>query len=84
MIRRRKKMTQEQLAEKSGTHYTFISNIEQGKGNPSLQTINKLSIGLKVPIWEIFLGMESPYAWPTKENFAKLGFLKSPKKRNLT
>ena len=39
-------MTQQQLAEKSGVHQVNISRIENGTGNPSVETLQKLAKGL--------------------------------------
>ena len=39
-------MTQQQLAEKSGVHQVNISRIENGTGNPSVETLQKLAKGM--------------------------------------
>ena len=39
-------MTQQQLAEKSGVHQVNISRIENGTGNPSVETLQKLEKGM--------------------------------------
>jgi transcriptional regulator with XRE-family HTH domain len=43
------KMTQEQVADRSGLHVTQISELEQGRGNPTRKTIDSLAKGLDVP-----------------------------------
>ncbi len=40
--RKASKMTQEQLAEKSGTKKSYISKIENGKGNIQLSTLIRI------------------------------------------
>lgn len=47
---RRKKlnMSQEQLAEESGVDRAFISNVEQGKRNPSFGVVASIAHGLKL------------------------------------
>jgi len=47
-------ITQEQLAEKVGMHYTSISRIETGDANPPVQTINKIAKALKIPLSDLF------------------------------
>src|SRR5882762_2561490 len=42
----RQKLTQEELAERSGLSYKFIGEIERGRGNPTLTSIAKLSRAL--------------------------------------
>lgn len=45
-IRKSKKMTQQQLAEKSGINYANICNYEQGIHEPSFEILEKLKIAL--------------------------------------
>ena len=54
LLRKRQKMSQEELAEKVGLHYTTIGRIERGESNPPIQTVNKIAQVLKVPVSEIF------------------------------
>lgn len=53
-LRLEQKLTQEQLAEKSGMHFTYIGQIERGIRNPSLINLFKLAKALKVPASELF------------------------------
>lgn len=48
MIRARREagLTQKGLAERTGIQQSNISRIENGNGNPSLSTLNKLAQGL--------------------------------------
>lgn len=57
-IRTKKGMTQEALAEKMGINPKFISSIERGKENPTLNTIINLADSLGVPIGEVFSFLE--------------------------
>lgn len=41
-------LSQEELADKSGVDRAFISNIEQGKRNPSFGTVASIASGLKM------------------------------------
>ncbi len=52
--RRDKKMSQEELADRVGLHYTTISRIERGISNPPVQTIDKISKALKVQLSDLF------------------------------
>jgi transcriptional regulator with XRE-family HTH domain len=42
------KLTQEQVAERSGVHPTEVSRIESGKRDPHLSTIRKLARAVEV------------------------------------
>lgn len=48
------KISQEELGERCGLHSTYIGQIERGEKNASLESIQKLSRGLKIPIAKLF------------------------------
>lgn len=41
-------MSQEDVSEKSGIHPTYISHLERGRGNPTLDMLERLGEGLGV------------------------------------
>ncbi|ULQ47565.1 helix-turn-helix domain-containing protein [Flagellatimonas centrodinii] len=41
-------LTQEQLAERSGLHQTYLSDIERGKRNVTLDVVERLAAALSV------------------------------------
>ncbi len=53
-IRTAKNITQSELAELLSVDKSFVSNIENGKNNPTLSTITSLAKALKVPVDELF------------------------------
>jgi len=57
--RKAKKISQEKLSKLTGLDRTFISLIENGKRNPTLATILKISAALEISPSEIFLKFES-------------------------
>lgn len=57
-IRQNKKISQEELAGLCGLHRTYISDIELGKRNVSLENIDKISHALQVKKSEIFMEVE--------------------------
>lgn len=58
-IRLSKKISQEALADMVGIHRTYMSDVELGKRNVSLENIEKISLALCVPISEIFRQVEN-------------------------
>lgn len=53
-LRARHKWSQEDLAEESGLHRTFIAGVEVGARNPSLASLARIANALRVPIRELF------------------------------
>ncbi|MEP0868824.1 helix-turn-helix domain-containing protein [Trichocoleus desertorum AS-A10] len=56
-IRRRRReldITQEKLAELAELHRTYISNLERGDANPSLDMIDRLAKALDISIAQLF------------------------------
>ncbi|MCI7768664.1 MAG: helix-turn-helix domain-containing protein [Oscillospiraceae bacterium] len=49
----RKKMSQESLAFAAGLHPAYLGSVERGEKCPSVETIYKISTGLKIPISEL-------------------------------
>lgn len=57
-IRQDKKISQEELGDLCGLHRTYISDIELGKRNVSLENIDKIAHALKVKKSELFVEVE--------------------------
>lgn len=49
------KMSQEKLAELTGLHRTYISDVERGLRSISLNNIEKLSVALNVKVYKLFI-----------------------------
>lgn len=49
-VRKRRGLTQNDLATQTGTTQAYISNIEKGKVNPSLDMLERISEALKMPV----------------------------------
>lgn len=58
LLRTEKGISQEKLAELSGLHRTYISDIERGERNVSLVNIVRIAEGLEVEIAELFKEIE--------------------------
>ena len=53
--RKKQKLTQEKLSEKASLSSVFLSQIENGKGIPSLETLVNISLALNVSLDYIVL-----------------------------
>ena len=51
-------ISQEKLAEMCDLHRTYISDVELGKRNVSLQNIKKISLALNIQISKLFQEVE--------------------------
>lgn len=54
-LRSRFGWTQDQLAERVRISPKYLSNIERGKENPTLDLLLRLAQALKVDLWEMFV-----------------------------
>lgn len=50
-------LSQEELAERAGLHWTQVQRIEQAKLNPTLETLESLARGLGVPAAKLLDGV---------------------------
>lgn len=55
--RNRKKLSQEQVALLSDVDRTYLARIEEGKANPSIKVLNKISKILKIRLTELLKGV---------------------------
>ena len=53
-LRRSKELSQEKLAELAETSPNYLSRMERGTENPTLDMLIKLANALEVEMWEIF------------------------------
>ena len=53
-LRKREGLSQEELAVRAKLDLTSVSEIESGSRNPSLKTLYKISLALKVSLKELF------------------------------
>lgn len=64
-IRKRRKLTQEQLAERIDRSVDAISNLERGISLPSFETLERFATALDVPVREFF-DFETPEEEPRR------------------
>jgi len=57
-LRKQRGFSQEKLAEISGLHRTYISDIERGQRNVSFLNLVKISDALNISVYELFKGIE--------------------------
>jgi len=52
--RKRLGMSQEQLAERADLHRTYVSDVERGARNLSLESITRMAYALNITVAELF------------------------------
>ncbi len=53
-IRKNKKISQVKLSELTWLDRSFLSNVESGKVNPSILSLEKIAVSLEVEVKELF------------------------------
>lgn len=53
------KLSQEEVSHRAGIHVTYLSGIERGQRNPSLENIRRIAMALGVPAKELFVFEET-------------------------
>ena len=54
--RRRRRLTQEELAAAARVHVNALGRVERGEANPTLKVLWKIATKLKVSVAQLFLG----------------------------
>ena len=52
-------ISQEELAHRAGLHRTYVSDLERGARNPSIESIEKLARALDVSVAKLFENADS-------------------------
>lgn len=58
-LRKQKKWSQEDLALNADINKNYISDLENGRRNPSLIILEKLAVALEISLEELFRGIET-------------------------
>ncbi|KEO84963.1 helix-turn-helix domain-containing protein [Tumebacillus flagellatus] len=56
-LRKQRGYSQEELAEKAGTHFSYIGGIERGQRNVTVKTLEKIAECLDVEVFEFFTNL---------------------------
>ncbi|MEW6770246.1 MAG: helix-turn-helix transcriptional regulator [Bacillota bacterium] len=60
-LRRSRNLSQEQLAERTGIHPTYLTKIELGMRLPSLEVLSRLAVALSTSVASIVQAMDQPH-----------------------
>lgn len=58
-LRKKKGWSQLELSLESGVNKNYICDLENGRRNPSLEILEKISIALNITLEELFKGVQS-------------------------
>ncbi|HTY13464.1 MAG TPA: helix-turn-helix transcriptional regulator [Candidatus Omnitrophota bacterium] len=53
-LRKKKQLSQEELAEQAGIHRTYIGAVERGEKNATIETLEKIASALNIKVGELF------------------------------
>jgi len=69
-IRREKKITQEELADKASINRSYLSVIENGHSSPTVEVVERLAKGLGVNLWTLLAETEGKhFRYDTEEEY---------------
>lgn len=54
-LRKKQKLSQEVLAEHAGLHRTFVSHVERGHRNVTIESLTRIAVALNVEVYELLL-----------------------------
>ena len=60
VLREARGLTQEELGEKAGITWHFVSSIERARKGATTETLAKLAAALDVTLSELFVGVDKP------------------------
>ena len=58
-LRKERKWSQEDLALEADVNKNYISDLENGRRNPSLEILEKIAIAFNISLSELFKGIET-------------------------
>jgi transcriptional regulator with XRE-family HTH domain len=53
-LRKQSGLSQEELADRAGVHWSYLARLERGELNPTLRNLLAVATGLGVPLLEVF------------------------------
>lgn len=59
LAREKKGWSQERLSEETGLHRTYISGIERGVRNPTIEIVQQIAVALNLDIQDLFVVPET-------------------------
>ena len=60
-LRKKRNLSQEELAFRSNVNCKYLSDLERGKRNPTLNILDRISKGLNISLETLFKGIGGPY-----------------------
>ncbi len=71
-VRKARKLTQEQLAERAEINSVYLSKIEHGKENPTLTLLIRIALALEVDVQDLFDYQQEASSKAQKETLRRL------------
>jgi transcriptional regulator with XRE-family HTH domain len=65
-LRKRRGLSQEELADRARLHWTYLSDLERGRQTPTMDVVNRLARACGVTLAEFFASFEQQYRVRTR------------------
>jgi transcriptional regulator with XRE-family HTH domain len=82
-LREEKNLSQGQIEKRTGLLRCYISRVEHGHTVPSIETLEKMSRALEVPLYQLFHDGQNPPALPKVKLFKAPSWRRSGKEARL-
>jgi transcriptional regulator with XRE-family HTH domain len=82
-LREQKNLSQGQIEKRTGLLRCYISRVENGHTVPSIETLEKMSRALEIPLYQLFYEGDNPPALPKYKSVKTQSSRKSEKEARL-
>lgn len=60
-LRRLQGLSQEDLSDRAGLHWTYLSDLERGRQTPTMDVVNRLARACRVTLADFFAPFDKPF-----------------------
>jgi transcriptional regulator with XRE-family HTH domain len=60
-LRKRRGLSQEELADRAGLHWTYLSDLERGRQTPTMDVVNRVARACRVTLADFFAPFDKAF-----------------------